>query len=74
MVRIEGEKLVIEIQSTSPEEMLISISKGLIEVIQAVQASETLEDTKLGGHLFFVLELYKALQLNEDQFKRGLLT
>jgi hypothetical protein len=73
MVRIEGEKIIIEIQSTSPVELLSSISKGMIEVIQAVQGCDvTIEDPALGAHVFFVLELYKALQLSEEQIKSAL--
>jgi hypothetical protein len=73
MVSIEGEKIIIEIQSSSPEELLVSINKGVIAVIQAVQARDVIiEDQTLGGHLFFVLELYKSLQLSEEQFKKGL--
>lgn len=63
MVRIEGNKILIELEQTSPEEFYNSLLRGMVNCIQAMNEAEV-ED------VYFLLELYKALLPEQEQINK----
>jgi len=63
MVRIEGNKIIIELEQTSPEEFYKSLLNDTISCIQALQETD-IED------VYFLLELYKAMLPDQEQVNK----
>ncbi|MGP8216768.1 MAG: hypothetical protein ACLQQ4_14480 [Bacteroidia bacterium] len=68
MVRIENNKLVIEIEQPMPEEFYAGLLKDIIDCIQALH--ETHRDEPIPGSICFLLELYKEMLPNQEQAKK----
>jgi hypothetical protein len=64
MVRIEGNKIIIEIEQNSPEEFYRSLLNDMINCIQALQKADMEED------VYFLLELYKAILPDQVQLNK----
>ena len=61
MVKIENEKLVIEIENSTPEELRKEHVKSIIGILQNVRLDETVDLSELESNTFFLLELLKNL-------------
>lgn len=62
MVRIEENKLIIEIETNSPKELYQELLNSMITCVQATQESGTQEKMEeLPSSLVFLMEMYKAL-------------
>ena len=62
MVRIENEKLIIEIDTPSPEEVLDGINLGICNMLQTLSETEDLYyNADLFDAMFYLIELQKAL-------------
>jgi hypothetical protein len=61
MVRIEKDKLVIELEHPSPDDFLKDLKRAIIEVIQS-QAGETLDLKDIYFLNYTLLELLKGLE------------
>ena len=68
MVRIEKDKLVIELETSAPEELYHYLMKDILVCIQATQAD--MDNDQLQDSLHFLLELYKAMLPNEEQVEK----
>ena len=64
MVRIEGNKIIIELKQTLPEEFYRSLLNDTITCIQALRETDAEED------MYFLLELYKALLPDQEQINK----
>jgi hypothetical protein len=64
MVRIEKNKIFIELEQTSPEEFYKSLLNDTITCIQALREADLEED------MYFLLELYKALLPDQEQVNK----
>ena len=64
MVRIEGNKIIIELEHNSPEEFYRSLLHDMINCIQALQKADMEED------VYFLLELYKAILPDQVQLNK----
>jgi hypothetical protein len=63
MVTLKEDKIIVEIDSNSPADLLESFKKSIInsiQLIQELQESNFNEDAAMS--CFFLLELYKTLQ------------
>ena len=61
MVKIENEKLVIEIENSIPEELRKELVKSIIGILQNVRLDETVDLMELESNQYFLLELLKNL-------------
>ncbi len=68
MVCIEGNKILIELEQTSPEEFYQGLLKGMINCIQAM--SETDLEEPMSDSMYYLLELYKAILPNQEQVNK----
>ena len=68
MVRIENNKLVIELNQPTPEEFYAGLLKDIITCIQALHETEL--DEPLPGSMFYLLELYKGLLPDQEQVNK----
>lgn len=68
MIHIEKSKLIIEIETSAPEELYHDLIKDIIVCLQATQADKDNEELKSSLH--FLLELYKAMLPDEDQVRK----
>jgi hypothetical protein len=68
MVRIEGNKIIIEIEQTSPEEFYQGLMRDMISCIQGLSESDL--DVPLQDSISFVLELYKAILPDQEQVNK----
>ena len=70
MVRIEKDKLIIEIE-TIPDQLLNDLLIDIIVCVQAIQCLDSeFVDEKLGRAVCTLLELYKALLPDERMVKK----
>jgi hypothetical protein len=68
MIKIEKNKLVIEIEISDPEEFYHGILKDIPTCIQAITKGGMDEpDKELNGSLCFLLEFYKELLPTKEQ-------
>lgn len=68
MVRIEENKLIVEIETNSPKELYHELLNCMITCVQATQESGTQDKMEeLPTSLVFFMELYKALLPDVDQ-------
>lgn len=68
MVRIEGNKIFIELEQTSPEEFYQGLLKDMVNCIQAM--SETDLEEPMSDNMYFLLELYKGILPNQEQVNK----
>lgn len=68
MVRIEKNKIIIEVETSAPEEFYADLLKDIITCVQSAQTDK--DNDKLGDSLHFLLELYKALLPDERQVEK----
>jgi hypothetical protein len=62
MVTLKKDKMIIEIDSDSPDELLKSFQKTLINSVQLIQElQESNYNQEAGLSCFLLLELYKSL-------------
>ena len=61
MVKIENEKLVIEIENSTPEELLKELIKSIIGILQNIRLDETVGLRELESNHYFLLELLKNM-------------
>ena len=61
MVKIENEKLVIEIENSTPEELLKELIKSIIGILQNIKLDETVDLRELESNQYFLLELLKNM-------------
>jgi hypothetical protein len=61
MVRIEKDKLVIELEHPSPDYFLKDLKRAIIEVIQS-QAGENIDLKDIYFHNYTLLEVLKGLE------------
>lgn len=59
-IHIEGNKILIEVETTSPEEFYQSLLREMINCIQLMSEAEV-------DDVYFLLELYKALLPDQEQ-------
>jgi hypothetical protein len=70
MVRITGEKIIIEIENTAPENALWLLKTSMLEVIGRAASNQE----ELGGnvHSYGVLtDFLQELELGEDELKKA---
>ena len=68
MVRIEKNKLIIEMETSAPEEIYADLLKDVIKCIQA--AGRDKDNDEIHDSLHFLLELYKAMLPSEEQVSK----
>ena len=61
MVKIENEKLVIEIENSTPEELRKELVKSIVGILQNVKMDETIGLRELESNQYFLLELLKNM-------------
>ena len=70
MVRIENNKLIIEIESNSPIDDLERYQRGIIRALQSLRLES--EDTSGYEPVYHLTDLLGNLLLDFDQMKKGL--
>jgi len=67
MIKIEKDKLIIEIETTDPEEYYAILLRDIIMCVQSALADK--DNDKLHDSLHFLLELYRAMLPTERQIE-----
>jgi len=67
MVRIEKNKLIIEVDSNMPTQTLYDLLGAIPVCIQATQTGPEQAPDSLPDSIHFLLELYRAMLPNETQ-------
>lgn len=71
MIEIKKDRLIIELNTSNPEETLLCIQKGIIEAIQILHKGEEIyNEPDLPIHIYYLLELQRALLPTSQQLKQ----
>ena len=72
MVKIEGNKLIIELEANDPVELLYAIQKGIVTCVQSVHEVESFcGNEELSPGLYYLLELHNAMLPTEEELRRA---
>ncbi len=71
MVRIEGNKLLIELESTEPVELLEGFNNSICDLVQMLAESDEIYNyAHLFDAMYYLIELQKGLLIDGSQLNK----